>query len=414
MILDRFRRKKTRLGSGVYRLARDKDTPTGRTRHLSRLVMLLVFAVVVALLTERATPPVEDQAYEIDAEPIARETVQAEFWFETVDLGLTLEAREAAAAKVPDSYRVTADKVAVQLRRFENRVTALRAAQPATEQILRKALLASTRNQDVAPVIRAALQAPVKDLKQQPEFEGVTDESDLTVWLLPRADSIPKRQFEAAGNATGEQVTALLEPEGGAFVFDAIDLLETLVQEPLRYVLTYGIVDPAERGPTLLSRLLILREAPVGDLKHSEEVTLAQVPTPARALDTLRNRVLEVGKALAAEHPDDTRDWSKLQNAAIELAKLDLAETLVFDHVATEGSREAARSATAEVMKAIRPFEVIQRGGEPWTPQSRSDTKTYWSKKRSGQEPAAGVLGSILSHMLFTVLALGVLVRYTR
>jgi len=85
---------------------------------------------------------------------------------------------------------------------------------------------------------------------------------------------------------------------------------------------------------------------------------------------------------------------------------LGVTDTLFFDRVYTEGARELAAAAVAPVMKEIQPGEVIRRAGERWSRQSRSDFKTYQELLRTGREPAARVLGTVVAHMIFVTLVL--------
>jgi putative nucleotidyltransferase with HDIG domain len=194
--------------------------------------------------------------------------------------------------------------------------------------------------------------------------------------------------------------------------------LTKLGRNALAEVLNYGILDSegrlAEGHASGASQITILRDRPAKGLKASQRLTLSEVPRMDDARERLRSRVLEMAKAHAEENPGQAIDWARLGNAAYELAKLNLSETMAFDGVATEAAREAARCAAAPVMKTIQRFEVIQRGGEPWTEQARSDVKMYWAKKRAEQGTAGGAPAAVVSHMIFVGLVLTALVRSVR
>jgi len=141
----------------------------------------------------------------------------------------------------------------------------------------------------------------------------------------------------------------------------------------------------------------------------NEELALGEVPSVEAAEDLLRARIVEKAKLLASQAPEEPLDWAKLHGAAFEMARPGIVDTLFFDRVYTEGARELARTTVEPVMKEIQVGEVIQRAGERWSEQSRSDVKTYWGILQSDQKPYSRVLGAIVAHMIFAALALAFL-----
>ena len=363
MLLGKSSKKKTRVGSGVHRPPGNGPTPLTGMPRLQRLLIVLAFAVLVAAITKFPTSDFGPIDADIDVGKIALETVLARDWFESEDLQATREAREAAEAAVPRQYVVDSEKVETQLARLQQRIGGLLERRDEVDRAIRDALRSSTSDdQDEADIVERAVADYAAILKESPEFDGLGEASALAVWLMPSPKSVPTREFAALPE--GEQaaagprpVKALGEPEVTPLEFAYADRLTALARGGLEYVLTTGIWSgPSESGDRTI---VILRDSGVGDLKLEEERQVGKVPTPGEARDLLRLRFSKEARALAAEAEEAEEEWARLQDAAWEIAKLDITDTLNFAPVETAREREKARSAVKPVTKEIKRFQII-------------------------------------------------------
>jgi len=348
---------------------------------------------------------VSDQ--DIESQSIAHDTIEAQFYLETENLQATKEKRDRAAAEVPETYRVNRARVREQLEQLGQRIELLAAQRQPLEAVVRDALAASKMFEAAEDVVAKAVADYAARLRDAPEFEDFPDAAFLAIWLMPAMASPPEESSAEAGPApeAPRKVEALGESEITTIQFAYADQLADLSKDGLEYVLTHGIIDPGLRKTAAQRRIVILRE-PLAGQTVTDELPLGDVPDPHDADDLLRARIVEKAKLLASKAPDEHVDWAKLHGAAFEMAKLGITDTLFFDRVDTEGARERARAAVEPVMREIQPGEVIQRAGERWTKQSRSDVMTYWKELQTGRKPSARVLGSLMAHMIFVGLAL--------
>ncbi|MDQ1255651.1 MAG: hypothetical protein QG656_243 [Candidatus Hydrogenedentes bacterium] len=412
MTLGKTGRKRTRPGSGFNRLAQDV-APRSSSKRWERLAIGTAFLVIVAALTRL---PKSDNALfgqDIDSQSIAQETIRTEFYFESEEVEATREKRDQAAADVPDTYRVDRQRVRKQLDLLTQRIQALSTQQTALDAALRKALLASTSEDEAGDVVSKTVLDFAEALRAEPAFEGFPDATFLAVWLTPAPESLPEREFappeaDSADAAAAEQprpVTALRDAPSGAIVFTCADQVAALATDGLEYVLNQGIIGPSSSNNTE-RKVVILREDPLADQTVTDELAFRDVPAPEAALESLRMRIVDKAKLAANQQPERSVDWAKLHGAAFEMAKPGIIDTLFFDRVNTEGGRERIWAAVEPVKKEIHPGEIIQRAGERWTNQSRADVKTYWEALKTGREPSARVFSTILAHMIFAGLAL--------
>ncbi|MBI5091223.1 MAG: HDIG domain-containing protein [Candidatus Hydrogenedentes bacterium] len=389
---------------------------TGRRRRF--LIASLTFLGVSALVTQRLVPYKETFSRDIDSERIAHETVMADFRFQSVDLQTAKEAKDRAAASVPEQYRVDRERVDSQIPLLQHRIGVLQSQQEAVDKAIRKALLESRSNQETVDVVAKALNEFAAQLAKQTDFQGVTDSSALALWLAPKPACVPARVFEKSSrsdSAAPVRARSLKEPEVTPLEFANLEALSTLARGGLEYVLSSGVLGQGVRAGALGDKderkIRITRENPVGDLKYTEDIPLVKARVVSDARDLLRTWIAEAGKSQLAALTSDEAEKAKLQNAAYELGKLDVIDTLSFDPVATESAREEARRAVEPQQKTIDRGQVIQRMGDPWTEQSRNDTKTYWALKETGQEPVSGILAALAGNMIFVALSLGCLMK---
>ena len=412
----RWFRRKTRSGAGAVRAG--KGSPR-RAMGFRTRTELLVFALGFALLVAMVTKPPElgkpEIGYDIDSSPVALEEVRAEIYFESEIRDATQAKRDAAAATVPDTYRVDNDRVQRQLRLLDERTGALRDKRGEVEQAVREALAQSDSSQEAGDVVMRAVTDYAAQLKGQPEFEQYPDSAILATWLTPALDALPERRFEAGpdesiAEAPGLSVAELEAPQQSDFAFARADTLVRLAREGLEYVLSNGVVRSAASPENAKRTIIVIRENPVGDQTVSDELPLGEVPGVADAVETLNARIIESAKA-AAKGAGNPVDWAQLQTAAFEMARPYVTYTLFFDQVYTEGARQRARREVAHVLKEWQPPEVIQRSGDRWTAQSRSDVRTYWAALEAQQTTRLRLPATLAAHVILVALVLACLRR---
>jgi putative nucleotidyltransferase with HDIG domain len=424
MKLGRISRRKARAG-GFSRPVHDLNPEERRDRRVFLCALGLSFAVLVASMTRNPRPAFDEYTEDLETEVIAQRTWKSEFAFESVDLDKTADAAEEAAQKIPDMFYVDAVGVESQLDELRQRTSALRELAPQIEDQIKKALLSSNSSVPDDQVVSAALvQFAEKLVQTDPRFSGVKNVPALALWLQPDSTSIPTRIFKekpiqrGAANASKPPapmpVESLTEPASKPFMFLHDLRLEDLAVDGLEKTLALGVYIP-ESAPTHAApgedRTVIVDRPPP---YKSGETRWGDIPRATTALENLREAVYEAARILEQrEAPRDTYDWTALRSAAYELASLGIVNTVVFDRVATEDTREKARRKVQEepVMRTVERGRVIQRDGEYWTEQSRADAKTYLTNVRSGQLPATSVIGSFFSHAILVGLSIYTLVK---
>lgn len=385
-----------------------------RTR-LQWLALLAAFVVIVgAILRLPGNKNVEFED-DIDTSVVALEELRAAFYFESVDLAKTNEARTRAVAEVPDYYRADRSRIETASERVDERIVRLRNQRPAVVDVVLGALRASTSDVTVADVVDKALAAYAVTLKQDSAWEDMPDPAVMALWLRPDLESLPARTYANSttpAENSAESIVATVQPvvdlqgDPALISFSYGDRLAELARSSLSYVLTAG-VRPAALPPDGGSKpVVILRDMPVADLEvSSAKQLLSQIPDPVQASEKLSERLRETARraAKSLEEPDV---WAKLHEAALALASVELTDTIRYDRVATAGAIERAREAVQPVMHEIEAGETIQEGGRRWTPQSREDVKTYRALLQDGQEPSARIFATLASHAILVLLVL--------
>lgn len=409
-------RKKQRLSPGVYRGQHQSDNKAFEAR-MRRLVLVSAFALLVVLITNRLTAASNTEHISLEG-VIAKQTIIADIGFKSEDIEKTREAREAAAAKVPDVFSVDDAKVARQLTELDEMIAAVQAQREPLEQAVLQAMKAAGENQSPALVVSRAVRTYADGLVQQDDkFRGVKPEA-LATWLTPKLEPLlPPASGDKAAASEGAQSEAApgaTSPPVPKLEFAYLDDLSRLARSGLGYVLSYGVLKEGERGSEFSNapqrRILVQRNRPVPGQYAEEELQITQALNSETALSELRSRI---GRA-AQELPISSLlqvDRIALQDAAYELARLYVTDTLEYDNRETLMMRDAARLAVAPVMKEVMPTEEIQRQGQRWTPQSRMDAQTYLEEKARFEQQTANVAGALAGNMLVVGLLLVALVR---
>lgn len=394
-----------------------RDIPaSAQERRLYRLIAVLAFVFVVAMLTPFRTATKQPVHEDISQQGYAKDDITADYYFETVDLAATEEARAAAAARVSPTYRVDREAVRDQLDLVRQRISAFSANRDALSTQIREALLASTSADRKEDVVVSTVRAFAEKLKGDPAYEQYPDAPLLAQWLMPDPASLPEREFEPLPDGADPQTApprktvALTGPAPGDFRFANHDEMSEVALAALEYVLSYGVMRTGTADPNSESGVQVLRERTIGDQKVSEELPANRIPTPESARATLLNQIQAQMASLAESQPERPANWEQWQNAMYEMVRPAVVATLRHDEVVTEGDREKARESVKPVMKSFEPDQIIIRRGSLWTEQARSDVLTYWAKLEREQVRATSRIWTTVSNMILAGLALACLV----
>jgi membrane-associated HD superfamily phosphohydrolase len=358
---------------------------------------------------------------DIDTSVVATTEIKAGFYFQTIDLQKTKEARDAAIAGVPDYYRVDRERVQGQVRGLRDRIDSLRQHREPVEAAVRAALLSSTLDQPREAIVKRAVAQYTTQLLTEPAWANVADATELALWLTPDLATVPYRVVdgvaENAAAAPAETDPAAETPapavagkpaealvDAGPLTFAYGERLADLAISGLDYVLTQGVRMGSVTPAAAEKRIVILRDVISPEQQVSTELRLGDVPSPGDAVDLLAARLRDTAKT-AARESDQAVEWARLHEAALALATPEITDTIRHDAVYTAGAWERAREGVAPVMKEVYPGENIQEAGHRWTPQSRADVTTYLGLMGE-EEPLERVLMSALAHLLMAALVL--------
>jgi putative nucleotidyltransferase with HDIG domain len=420
MIFGKAARKRSRLGSGIHRLS----PPSGRSkwvrpRILHWTALGVAFVALTASLALEVKPRKQIVNYDFETEQMAQEDIRADIDFKSEDRAATAQAREAAARQVPDVYRVDQDAIAQQLKELQQRIDALASQRDELDKAIRQALLASDSTQETGPLVWTAVVDYARKLTGKPPFEELRDAEPLAAWLLPDPASLPNRRFEGGANAGAapQKVAGLDEPSVKPLQYAYFDALGRASRNAIQFVLTYGILPPDARALPADSvaqrqstKIRILRDRPIGGMNRTEEIPLIQVPVPADALKLLEARTAEF-VASDSGKPAGPLDLTEVQNAAYEMARPGITDTLHLDKVETLAAREAARGDVKPVLRQIYRNQFLQRAGEPWTEQSRADVRALLDKKRELEGSPTRLLPKLVAAAILAGLTLAGLVK---
>ena len=422
MMMTRLGRKKPRVGIGPPRPPHEPGGTGVRGKAFQALLVAGALVVIAAAITK---PPQSTRGkidYDIDSHPIALEDVRSDTLFQAEDLQATKEKREEAALKAPDTYRVDGERVRGQLLKLQERVDMLAVKREQVGTAICEALSASDSSQTEFDVVWTAVTDYAAKLREDPAFEGFSSADSLAVWLLPVLDTVPKRSFEeppgsvedredAPQDSAARPVAGLSEEEAATFEPAYVGDLSRMAREALEYVLRDGVIKPAVSEDSAKRTVLILREELIEGQNVSEELPAKEVITPGKAPESLNALLADAAKALAPEETEGPIDWAKLRDAAFEMTKPFIADTLSSDAVYTEAARERARLEVEPVLIEIQPGEAIQHSGDRWTAQSRSNAKTYWKVLQGERKPVWRMLATLAAHMILSALVILCLIR---
>lgn len=424
----------SRKSGAPLQLGPRQEAPEPSRAWLHHGAVLLAFVALVASMTrepEKRTLPVDD----LDSAVLSRDEIRADFYFQALDLQKTKEARNEAAAGVPDNFRVDTTRVNDQLERVRTQISRITLQRDALAARLFEALRASDNSQKPEDIVRQEVTAFATKLKETEGWQDAPSAAVLAQWLTPDLASLPQRVFEAppapepapkdkrgrgvpledADGTAAQPVlkTASLQPEPpAALTFSTGDRLAALAMESLEYVLKEGIRSATLPPGADTRTIVILRDEPLADLAvTSGAVALKDVPDPEAAEQILAERLRETARRAASPEADDSGVWARLHEAAMAVAKPGLAETIELDRVATAGAIQAARDAVPEVMREIEAGEIIQEGGRRWTEQSRSDVKTYLAILAKEQQSPQRLITSTLANGIVVLLVMAALRR---
>ena len=413
----------SRKTGSTLRLGPKPDAPENRRPvWIQRGALVAAFVVLVAALTrepEQQTISIED----INSAVLSRDEIRADFYFQAVDLQKTKEARNEAAAKVPDNFRVDTVRVHDQLERVRELIARIAVQREALTAEVLKALRKSDSTQAPADIARQEVTAFAAKLAEGKEWQDGPSATVLALWLTPDVASLPNRTFEepeqkedgeeeASAADTTPRKTLALDTETPTLTFSTADRLTSLTLDGLEYTLKQGI-----RGNSLppgadSRTIVIVRDEPLADLAVTTgEVVMKDVPEAQAAELALAERLRATARRATEPGAEESGEWARLHEAALAVAKVGLAETIELDRVATAGAIQAARDAVPEVMREIEAGEIIQEEGRRWTEQSRSDVKAYSEILAKEQQSPQRLITSTLANAFIVLLVLGALRR---
>jgi hypothetical protein len=383
-----------------------------RKKQVERLAIFLAIAVLVAAVTGFRLLGDPLGRYDINAETVASQTVQAAFAFKSEDLQATRDARKLAADAVPGIYTVDRERLANQLLTLQQRITTLKDRRAEVELAIHEALRTSNSSESVEEAVSGVLDTVVGRWRTDPLFEGFPDAAYLKVWIQPDLDSLPRRRFaekpKAAAADAPRAVIGLTDAPAEGMQFANIDALTRLTLDGLHYILLSGVLQQtADAG----QKIVVTRPDIVGDLPLKSEVAVSEVLRP----DTARSRLRQHIETLANQYEqrDSARAvrWTALTSAAYEMARLGVIDTLVYDQVLAEGERQLAQSNTPPVVRPIAVNSILQPEGYPWSEQTRRDVRTYWDILEGSSRGSRGVFSQILANAIIVGLLLAALAR---
>ncbi len=401
--------KRSRRDSFAARKAQEARQQTGRPWGQYALLGLSFVVLVSATvrLPEQKTPLVED----IDKSVVAGEEIRAAFYFQSEDLVATKRARDTAAEKVPDYYRVDRRRVSEQLMALQDRINRIAEQRSPVAQAILDALQKSSSADEAETLVAKTVSTFCTALKEQPGWEDMPGAATLALWLLPDLESLPQREFAPAAETASETeesprpTVGLSAEDAGAFGYGYGASLSGLAEQALRAVLANGVRTSELPADTASRKVVVLREAAQSEQAAGIETALSEVPGPAAAAEALEARLTELAKRSAKETGTPT-EWAKLHDAVLALTKPLVADTLRYDRVYTDEARQQARTAVEKVMKEIEAGEIVQDRGKRWTEQSRKDVETYLSILEEEQQPSQRIVPAILSNSILVALVL--------
>jgi cyclic-di-AMP phosphodiesterase PgpH len=388
----------------------DAESAAAKNKWAARVALVLAFVALTASLTKMPKRSTFQEA-DIDLQKVAEQEIEAEFYFKTIDERASLQARNAAAEGISNHYRIDRNVLQQQKSILQESFARLDVHREALRKHLLDALRASNDQEETDVVVQRSVAAFVLGLKQGAEGDPLPDADTLVLWLSPSRASLPHRVFAEPDPALPEAprtVTALNPETVPPLRFDFAATLAELGESSLEFVLNQGVRD-ANLSRNRENETIVLVQGSLLEAEASGgERRMADVPDPQKAVEKLNERLLETAK-IAAKNTEKPDEWAKLHDAALALARPFVRASIRFDQDYTADARQRAREAAPEEMKEIAARQVIQRSGDLWTPQSRSDAKTYFRLVQ--QRPGQRVVASLISHAILVALVLICLYR---
>lgn len=390
----------------------------GQARTFRVISLVIAYLLCVAALTRE---PSFDRALTVNMNaPVADQEIRAAFFFESVDVDRTREARKAAAEAVPAHFQVDGTLVAEQVRKLRDRLALLQLARPEVDQLIHELFRASTSADAEADLIGRAVAGALETWRKRDEWKTLPDPDLLAPLLTPDRSSLPQRIFEPESPQTkhtdpapttgSARKTIALDPDPPLpLTFSEADRLAALAVDALEQVLNQGVRGGSLSAEAESRRAVILQTvtaAADGVKANAVETTLGQVNDPAKAETALREQLSTLIRLQAGTGGADTfaSQWAGTLDAVFALTRDLIVPTLLEDKVATATAQARAAETTPPVMKEIEAGEIIQDRGRRWTAQSRSDVETYLKLLASNNHPWQRFAGTLLANALLTAL----------
>ncbi|MBP9004378.1 MAG: HDIG domain-containing protein [Candidatus Hydrogenedentes bacterium] len=389
-----------------------------QARAFRVLSLGIAYLLCVGALTRE---PSFDRALTVDMNaPVADQEIRAAFFFESVDVERTREARKAAADAVPTHYRVDGALVAEQVRKLRDRLGLVQQARPDVERAVVELFRNSTSADTDADLVGRAVARVVETWRKKDEWKALADPDLLKPLLTPDRSSLPRRVFEpesapatgagATGSVVTPRKTVALDPDPPLpLTFAEADRLITLAADALESVLNQGVRPATLPAGAESSRIVILQPEPAAVTRagtSATETTLGQLNDPGKAEAVLKENLSSLLRQQAGAGGTDTlsTQWAGALDAVVALSRDLVVPVLVEDKVATAVAQARASESTPPVMKEIEAGEIIQDRGRRWTTQSREDVKTYLKLLASNNRPWQQFTGTLLANALLTAL----------
>ncbi len=399
------------MGRGV----RLRGLFSGENTWTRRGLTAAAFLLCVAALTREPSPDLLAPA-DMNA-PVSDREIRAAFYFETVDLQRTQEARDAEMAEVPSFYRVDGQAVNRQTRKLREKIGLLRDQREEVRRLVLAALGESTSDQDAWQVAERAVAAHAARLREKDAWAEMPAPDLLTLWLLPDRASLPEREFAPPPKNGPEEAplktVALKNGPNGDLSFNDSDRMGSLALEGLQALLSEGVREQELTDAEQARRILVVQEETDTPVEQGGETTLGAVLDPLEGAARLGNLLTDMAKR-SAPSKEGQPEWARLHDAALALARPLVAPTLVEDKVATASARAQAAEAVPPVMKEVEAGEIVQDRGKRWTKQSRSDAQTYLSILAREARPLQRLVNSFFAHTLLVLLCFGALARASK
>ena len=413
-----FLKNRSKSTSNFAMASNESPSLVHSKQRLQRVFIIAMFVLLVASITDMPSFSKKSEAYDIDQEVAAKQDIITQFSFDTENMVATHEAKENAALRVPNTWRIDTQRVNDQLNNLERGITLLSERTSTIEEAVRQALLASTSDQTVETIVDLTVRKLVTDWKKDSLAKGFPEVDDLVVWLSPDLATLPTREYEPDDETNPKSklsVLQLIEADDRTIEFSNLLPLTEMSTTSLEYILTAGVKQkdrPLIQNHELASTTLIIeRSIKMRDLTPYQEIEAEQVPDAQVATELLQAHIVNLSKELPSKYEKTFTNWDKLAIAAYQMAKTSITDTLTLDDVRTAAAREAARQKEPAIMETIPAGVSIQDANKVWTEQSRLNVKTYWSKLDAASDQPGSLFGPTMANMVFVSLLLMALQR---